>query len=136
MNRLQDKPFVALDAEFPADTWCEAGTIKSDHSQAHSLLCPLHYEPNYAYPLIVWLHGSGDSERQLRRIMPLVSLRNYAAVAPRGTMAMSMTDITATGYRWVQSPEQISRAEQRVWSAIAAAQDTYNIRPDRIFLAG
>ncbi len=50
-----------------------------------SLFAPLHYEPNYAYPLVVWLHGSGESEQQLRRIMPSISLRNYVAVAPRGT---------------------------------------------------
>ena len=44
----------------------------------------MHYAPGYAYPLIVWLHGSGSDERQLQRIMPLVSMQNYVAVAPRG----------------------------------------------------
>jgi phospholipase/carboxylesterase len=136
MNRLQDQPFAALDTELPANTWCEAGTITTDSSQDLTLVGALHYEPNYAYPLVVWLHGSGDSDRQLRRVMPLVSLRNYVAVAPRGTMDMSLTNHTAKGYRWVQSPEQIARAEQRIWHAIASAQDRYNIRPDRIYLAG
>ena len=50
---------------------------------AHAWFLPLHYEHGYAYPLIVWLHGHGDDERQLRRIMPLLSMRNYLAVAPR-----------------------------------------------------
>ena len=31
---------------------------------------PLHYEPNYAYPLLVWLHGPQDDQGQLKRIMP------------------------------------------------------------------
>ncbi|MCC7084441.1 MAG: hypothetical protein IT427_05495 [Pirellulales bacterium] len=136
MNRLPAQPFAMLEVELPSNRWCEVGTIRADPLQAHTLLCPLHYEPNYAYPLVVWLHGGGDSDRQLRRIMPLISLRNYVAVAPRGTMAMSLTKITATGYRWVQSPEQISNAEQSVWRGIAAAQQQYNIHPDRIFLAG
>jgi phospholipase/carboxylesterase len=136
MNRLQDQPFTTLDTELPTNAWCEAGKISADEAHARTLVGPMHYEPNYAYPLIVWLHGSGNSERQLRRVMPLVSLRNYVSVAPRGTMAMSLTNIDASGYRWVQSPEQISRAEQRIWEAIAAAQESYNIRTDRIFIAG
>ena len=50
----------------------------------YALFAPLHYESGYAYPLIVWLHGRGNDERQLLRIMPQVSMRNYVAVAPRG----------------------------------------------------
>ena len=30
------------------------------------MLAPLHYEPNYAYPLLAWLHGSGGDERELK----------------------------------------------------------------------
>ena len=48
------------------------------------LLAPCHYERNYAYPLVVWLHGSGGSETELRQVMELISLRNYASVAVRG----------------------------------------------------
>ena len=57
---------------------------QSGHSTPHALFVPMHYEPNYAYPLLVWLHGPGDDERQLQRVMPLISLRNYMAVGPRG----------------------------------------------------
>ena len=48
------------------------------------LFSPMHYEPGYAYPLLVWLHGAGNNERQLLKIMPLISMRNFAGVAPRG----------------------------------------------------
>ncbi len=100
------------------------------------MFAPLHYEPNYAYPLLVWLHGGGDSERQLRRIMPAVSLRNYVAVAPQGTLSVPRKNNPGNGYRWVQTPEHVAQAEQRVLAAIAAAQLRFHIRPDRIFLAG
>src|ERR1700676_406196 len=63
----------------------------------YALFGPLHYEANYAYPLLVWLHGPGDSEGQLKRIMPQISLRNYVAVAPRGT-----ADWPAGAYHWRQ----------------------------------
>src|SRR5262249_14671671 len=49
------------------------------------LLVPQHYERNYAYPLLVWLHDAGGDERELKKIMPLVSLRNYVSLAVRGT---------------------------------------------------
>ena len=58
----------------------------------------MHYTPGYAYPLIVWLHGPGCDERQLLRIMPLVSMRNHVGVAPRG-IAISTADATAA-YGW------------------------------------
>ena len=64
-----------------------AGRFSASPDAARALFAPLHYESNYAYPLIVWLHGANDDERQLKRIMPFVSLRNYVAVSPRGTVA-------------------------------------------------
>ncbi|HEY2880805.1 MAG TPA: dienelactone hydrolase family protein [Pirellulales bacterium] len=153
MNRLQTAQIAALPGWSTELSRCETGRFPAAAEAAtHALFAPLHYEANYGYPLLVWLHGSGDSERQLRRIMPHVSLRNYAAVAPRGTMQMSPpareSDVNSQtaaeesphqrvpGYRWVQSPQHIAQAEQRVSAAIAAAREKFNIREDRIFLAG
>jgi phospholipase/carboxylesterase len=98
----------------------------------HALFAPLHYEPNYAYPLIVWLHGSGDDERQLRRIMPLVSMRNYVAVGPRGVDASS----TGKGFTWLQATEGLQRAEDAVSHAIDAASLRYNVSERRVYVAG
>jgi phospholipase/carboxylesterase len=106
---------------------------RSDEQDAHCLVTPLHYERNYAYPLIVWLHGAEGDERQVTRVMPLVSNRNYAGVGPRGTVAEEGSD---RGYRWSQSPAHIARAERRVLSAVAAARRWLNIEPSRIYLAG
>lgn len=100
---------------------------------AHCIFTPLHYERNYAYPLIVWLHGADDDERQVTRIMPHVSLRNYVAVGARGTLASGGVE---GGYRWSQGQRHIVQAEQRVMSAVAAARRWLNIAPARIFLAG
>jgi phospholipase/carboxylesterase len=111
-----------------------SGVIQASGSQA--LFAPLHYEANYAYPLLVWLHGGGDSEQQLRRVMPLVSLRNYVSVAPRGTMQASGNAGKRAGFRWAQSPEHIAQAEHHVQAAIAAARERFNVRSDRIFLVG
>ena len=87
----------------------------------HALFAPLHYEPGYAYPLIVWLHGQGSDERQLRLIMPLVSMRNYVAVAPRGICMKEMGGDEKEGYGWPNNYEQIPQVEQHIFDAIEAA---------------
>lgn len=99
----------------------------------HAVFAPLHYEPNYAYPLLVWLHGPGDDERQLQRIMPLVSMRNYVAVAPRGNRR---AEDRSQGMTWDHSPAAIESAEQNVFDAIDAARQRFHIADRRIFLCG
>ncbi len=100
------------------------------------LFAPLHYEPGYAYPLIIWLHGQGDDERQLMRVMPQVSMRNYVAAAPRGVEVPSAGAEQGEGYGWEQTDSAIQQAYQQVDDSIALAQRKFNIDPQRIFLAG
>jgi phospholipase/carboxylesterase len=102
----------------------------------HALFAPLHYERGYAYPLIVWLHGPGSDERQLRRIMPLVSARNYVAVAPRGVCMKEVGGDEKEGYGWPHTYEQVPQIEQHIFDAIEAASHKYHISSQRIFLAG
>jgi phospholipase/carboxylesterase len=102
----------------------------SVESSPRAMFTPLHYEAAYAYPLLVWLHGAGMDENQLSRIMPVVSMRNYVAVAPRG---LPNADGEAP---WPQTPESIFRAQQLVFDAVDAARERFNVAPDRVFLAG
>jgi phospholipase/carboxylesterase len=103
-----------------------------DHVE-HSLFVPLHYEKNYAYPLIVWLHSDGDNQRQLKRIMPLISLRNYVAIAPRGE-ATDFNEHGAAG--WQQSEAAIVEAQWRVSQCVEIAQSRCNIHARRVFVGG
>lgn len=124
-------------AQFEVDSArCSSGSLDF----GHTLFAPMHYEPGYAYPLIVWLHGRGNDERQLPRVMPLISMRNYVAVAPRG-LPMPPTDTDGElpakdVLGWQQTEDQIRKAEQRVFDAVEMAKRQYNIAPRRIFLAG
>lgn len=105
----------------------------------YTLFTPLHYEANYAYPLIVWLHGAGESDRVLARLMPHISLRNYVAVAPRGTQPSRPTSRIGGGpatFGWRQTTEQIYTAQVRVANAIDKAAAELTIHKQRIFLAG
>ena len=64
---------------------------------------PKHYEPRYAYPLLVLFHGRGGDEQQLLRIMPQLSNRNYVAVALRGPERTRARRDGTLGYSWSQT---------------------------------
>jgi len=115
----------------------------------HILFAPIHYEPKYAYPLLVWLHGTGGDERQIMRIMPVISMRNYVAVAPRGlsveqlpspqTFDLSVSAIlhrSKEQYDWLLSADDLTIIEQRIFDCIAVAKERCNIASQRVFIAG
>ena len=121
MNRLQLKFPAGVALSGPPVACVESGQFSSSQdadSSAQSWFAPLHYEANYAYPLLIWLHGGGDSERQLRRIMPHISLRNYVAVALRGTLEVPRLSGSGIGYRFVQVPDHVCETEDRVLSVV------------------
>ena len=131
MNRLTAVPTLPKPHTLTARA--RRPQLKSKDRQAppQCLLAPLHYEPNYAYPLLVWLHGTGGNERELHEIMPLISLRNYAAAGVRGTAAAE-----GGGFDWPQSPAGIHAAMARVAEAVARARERFNVHSRRVFLAG
>ena len=102
----------------------------------HAFFGPMHYEPKYAYPLIVWLHGCGCDERQLQRVMPQVSMRNYVAVAPRGIALPDENAGRHEGFGWLQTEDHVQHAEQRVFECVELAARRFHVSPDRVFLAG
>lgn len=81
------------------------------------LFCPLHYEPNYAYPLLVWINASHAGGEKIQHALPQISMRNYVGAAP----------ICPSN----RLPEPTS-----VLAAVDRAQSQYSIHPQRIFIAG
>jgi phospholipase/carboxylesterase len=141
MNRIQASPSTISANPLPKSPQLAAGKFAAEHAEAPvSVFAPLHYERNYAYPLIIWLHGPHDDERQLRRIMPLISLRNYVAASPRGTvdyaLASSAEKASAAGFGWSQDDAHLLAAESHVFAALKLAHRKFNVAPARVFLAG
>jgi len=139
MNRIYTLP--ADVCALPPSTPSESASVifAEDRTPADAapgcLFLPLHYEENYAYPLIVWLHAAGENETQVRQVLPHISLRNYVAVAPRGTRR-SDTGKSRRGYDWGHSVEDVAMACERVDEAVQLAAERANIEPARVFLAG
>jgi phospholipase/carboxylesterase len=147
MNRIKISPLAAIDRKpesatatdpqddttlnrplSPADCF-EKLAFGSDEEL--SLFVPMHFEKNYAYPLIVWLHDNEHSVEQLQTIMPLVSMRNYLGVAP----AAPALD-RERNQMWLQDPRVIDEAHESVLQAIDHATMRFKVNPAKIFLAG
>ena len=134
MNRTKHSPAGMAKALVPLELAFESALAEAAQGETpHTLFAPLHYESGYAYPLIVWLHGPGWDERHLLRIMPLVSMRNYVAIAPRGT---SLGVDGKSVFGWEQTPDGLIEAEQRIFACVQTAQRKLHVAPHRVFLAG
>ncbi len=133
-NRLDRSQEPGSQIELLKQTQSSAGRGPQSRAESPlSLFGPERYEPRYEYPLIVWLHGCQSNERELEAVMPVLSLQNYVACAPRGTQA---SEACGHAYQWSQSRAAISVAEEIVFSSIAAATRTFSIASQRVFLAG
>lgn len=140
MNRFA---FAAESVTIPALQTCPTEPAGEHRFASHRIehetgkpvatFAPIHYEPGYAYPLIVWLHSSAGNEGELRTIMPLLSMRNFVAVAPR---AVAVDHRRQDGYRWQQNEHCIEAAELRITECVDMAAHRFHVNASRVFLAG
>ncbi len=97
---------------------------------------PTGYEPNYAYPLLVFLHGHGSSEEQILRLAPRLSRRNYICIGLRGTNCLGPRADGRPGYTWGRDGQFDSQVEDYVFSALEQTRRNYHVHSERIYLAG
>ena len=96
---------------------------------------PVGYEPRYAYPLIVFLHGEGGNEEQILRLAPRVSRRNYVSIGLRGPVCLGPNRKGALGFSWGDAGH-FDLIEDYLLGAIQETRRHYHIHSERIFLAG
>jgi phospholipase/carboxylesterase len=72
----------------------------------------------------------------LKRIMPLISMRNYVGVAPRGLVRERDERSSHAGWSWPSGAEYVASVAQRVFESVALARQKANISERRVFLAG
>lgn len=95
---------------------------------------PKNYERNYAYPLVVWLHGAGSSERELPEIMRQISPQNFIGIAFRGTLPGR--NLLPVGFRWSQSEQAMTGFKDVLYQSVCQLRREYHIHSERIFIAG
>lgn len=77
---------------------------------------PDHYEPNYAYPLLVWLENAPLSQNKLDRRMRQISDRNYFGVALEAGEADTI--------------------EERLHTTFLSLRRRYHLNTERVYLLG
>ena len=134
MNRIKISP-LALSGTCESDSKASLSKklLRKDldannrhRNQASSVFVPMHYEKNYRYPLVVWLHSDMKTSDEIHQVMPKVSMRNCVAVAPS----------CPSGGRWQQELDSIEAAHASVINSVEMAMNRFNINPSRIFLGG
>lgn len=93
----------------------------------------MHYEANYRYPLIVWLHSDGFNENQVCHVMPHISTRNYLATGIRAPQAI---DSSGHRFAWSDGIASLESAECSVLEAVNRTAQQYSVHAQRIILAG
>jgi phospholipase/carboxylesterase len=99
----------------------------------YRLFVPEHYESRYAYPLVLWLHSDHSSEAELDSLMPSLSLRNYVALALRGTRPSTRNKRL---YRWGHTLAEYALVEECAFQAIEQITESLHINSENVFLAG
>jgi len=123
---------VTLTATAPAEGFYPAEVETLRGRPIHTFI-PTGYEPNYAYPLVVYFHGHGGNERQVLNLAPEVSRRNYIGIALRGPEALDGGDGCEPGFGWEADEDQL---EDYVFRAIQQTRRRFHIHSERVFLAG
>lgn len=97
---------------------------------------PTGYQPKYAYPLLVFLHGHGGSEEQVLRLAPRLSRRNYICIGLRGPQALGLRADGHLAYSWGPDGQSDALVEDYVLRAIEQTRRNYHVHSERIYLAG
>src|SRR5204863_6913704 len=92
--------------------------IDSPDSLPVRTFLPIGYEPNYPYPLLVFLHPHGGNEERVLKLAPRMSRRNYVAISLRGPHQVHRPNRERPGYGWSANGDSDGMIEDYVINAI------------------
>jgi phospholipase/carboxylesterase len=110
--------------------------VLASHGWPLRTFLPTGYEPNYPYPLVVFLHGHGGSEEQILRLAPRLSRRNFVCTALRGPYPVTGRNPDVPSFSWGHDEPLDSLVEDYVLHSIEQTRRAYHIHSERIYLAG
>jgi phospholipase/carboxylesterase len=97
---------------------------------------PTGYEPNYPYPLLVFLHGHGSCEEQILQLAPRLSRRNYICIGLRGPQPLDLRPDGRQTFTWGLDGQADANVEEYVCRAIEQTRRHFHVHSERIYLAG
>jgi phospholipase/carboxylesterase len=110
--------------------------VPPPHAAPLRTFLPGGYEPNYPYPLLVFLHGHGGSDEQVLRLAPRLSRRNYICIALRGPQPAAPRPDGRPAYSWGPDGPLDGNIEDYVFRAVEQTRRHYHVHSERIYLAG
>ncbi|MBI5758888.1 MAG: hypothetical protein HZA46_10265 [Planctomycetales bacterium] len=105
-----------------------------DPQPIENLFVPEHYEPKYAYPLIVWLQADGTAASDFTKLMSQISSRNYFGFSLSGTTPAANNNPDVLSISSDDNP--IVAVEERLFETVKQLRRDYHIHSERIFIAG
>ena len=98
---------------------------------------PSGYEPNYAYPLIVFFHPHGGSDEAVLRLAPRISRRNCLYLSLRGPVPLDLRDDDGlAAFGWGEAGEHDAQMAEYLLKAVEQTRREFHIHSERIYLAG
>jgi phospholipase/carboxylesterase len=110
--------------------------VQSSQRRTLRTFLPIGYEPNYAYPLLVFFHGHGGDEEQVMRLAPRLSRRNYICIGLQGPESVRPGPDGRAGYSWGQEDAPDATVEEYVMRAVEQTRRSYHVHSERVYLAG
>ncbi len=113
----------------------EHAILRTSHQPGlhYSLFAPLHYERNYAYPLVIWLHGPGKTSGSCSGSCRWSACGITCRSARADRVAVSRA---GQAYTWSECESDITAAENSVFECLEVARTKFNVAAHRVFLAG
>lgn len=102
-----------------------------DESPVH---LPMHYEPNYAYPLIVWLYDAEWTARELLDLMPRISPQNYLGLAVEGLTPLNR--FASGPMSPVGNLDPLDGLLETLKDVVPQMRREFHVHSERIYLAG
>lgn len=147
MNRLQFGPLALVDPpQLNRSATCDL-PIEASQPQKHercgsgilrhNIYIPSRYEPNYAYPLVIFLHDDQQSTASIDHMMITLTKQNFLGAAiywPK--LKRSPSDGSANRAAWSQDAASIERTQASIADCIDQVDLRFNFNRRKIFLMG
>ncbi len=131
---LAERPDAQCFSEFDTGHWSDMVASGGRPIVHGTIYEPRGYEPNYAYPLVVWFHDAGGNEAEMASWIREISQRNYVGLGLRGPLPDD--GLLPERRRWSSGVTLVSWLETDLTFALQQLRRKFNIHSERICVAG